>query len=118
MPREGLACGRGAFGHHEKLRTVVRGTLSMEYTGIGTPVDWLVINDRELANLQWFGQKADRPSDSRVEHGDHTWLPRPDFPAGPASTSQPLYHRLSGQKQRFEGVTRRSNPLLPEWIPP
>lgn len=70
MARKRFASRRGAFGNDEEFRTVVSGALAMEDASVGTPVDGFVIDDRELANLQWFGQKGDRPSGSGLDAGN------------------------------------------------
>ena len=46
----------GSFGNDEQLCAVVGGTLAVENPGVRPPVNRLVINYRELANLEWFGQ--------------------------------------------------------------
>ncbi len=104
---ERLTRGRGAFGKDEQFRAVVGGTFAVEDPGVGSPVDRFVIDDRELANLEWLGQR--RPSFCYQDwtRGNSVGTARQQNWQAPASTEQSLYHRVLGVEQPIvHGVTR------------
>jgi hypothetical protein len=58
---EGFASGRCAFREEVELGPIAGGATAGEDTGVGAAFHGFVVNDRELANLERFGQNVDRP---------------------------------------------------------
>ena len=94
-----------SLGYDVELCSVVGGSLAVEKPGVGATVDRFVIDYRELANLEWFGQWT-VPLAHRIGTGQlDKPLAHPSKGVPRQRRGKSLYHRLLAWKQP-ERVTR------------
>lgn len=118
VPGECFARRCRPLGHDVELCSVVGGPLAVEIPGVGATVDRFVIDYRELANLEWFGQWT-VPLAHRIGTGQL------DEPLAHSQKGVPrqrrgksLYHRLCPWNQPARVTRIGENPRRRTRYPP